>query len=398
MGFFKRLFSADYRAAVAAEAGGDFELAAERYALAGYREAAVRVHLARATRAQTRADEISALRDALHWAEEGTGERHHVVRALGHALLVKSRAEGVATDRDRERVREAALLLIEAGEHRAAGEAFESLGDEAAAAAAYRHGGLLELMEQSMGRDEDRQGRARQVRQSFADYELQLRGGARDDALAAIRRCVEAAEDSAEYRRLQDQLESRLIAGGRVALQLRRGERITLAALPRVVIGRDPLCEVVLRSAGVSRRHAEIEAEPDEAGGLRFAVRDAGSRNGTRLGGLPLAGSVPLRGTGGFALSDDCAIEFTADADLLVLRIERGLDRGAAALLGATGRPISLARFGCAVDVRFERGRPILVHPPGQPLILNGERLMAGDVQLLHRDHVTVGGHEIEVE
>ena len=397
MGFFKRLFSADYRAAVAAEAGGDFELAAERYALAGYREAAVRVHLARASRAQTRADEISALRDALHWAEEGTGERHHVLRALGQALLVKSRAEGVATDRDRERVREAALFLLEAGEHRAAGEAFESLGDEGAAAAAYRHGGLLDLMEQSMGRDEERFDRARAVRQSFADYELHLRGGARDQALAAIRRCVEAAEDSAEYRRLQDELESRLIAGGRVALHLRRGERVTVAALPRVAIGRDPLCEVVLRSAGVSRRHAEIEVEPD-GGGLRFAVRDAGSRNGTRLGGLPLAGAVPLGGAGSFALSDDCAIDFTAEADLLALRIERGLDRGAAALLGAVGRPISLGRFGCAIDLRFDGGRPVLIHPPGQPLVLNGERLMAGDVQLLHRDHVTVGGHEIEVE
>jgi hypothetical protein len=295
-------------------------------------------------------------------------------------------------------VREAAIFLLEAGEHRAAGEAFESLGDEGAAAAAYRHGGLLDLMEQSMGRDEERVDRARAVRQSFADYELHLRGGARDDALAAIRRCVEAADDSAEYRRLQDELESRLIAGGRVALNLRRGERITVAALPRLVIGRDPLCELVLRSAGVSRRHAEIEVEPEAAGGLRFAVRDAGSRNGTRLGGLPLAGAVPLGGAGSFALSDDCAIEFTAEADLLSLRIDRGLDRGATALLGAVGRPISLGRFGCAIDLRFDRGRPILVHPPGQPLVLNGERLMAGNVQLLHRDHVTVGGHEIEVE
>ena len=36
----------------------------------------------------------------------------------------------IATERDRERVREAAELLLEAGEHRAAGEAYESLGDD----------------------------------------------------------------------------------------------------------------------------------------------------------------------------------------------------------------------------------------------------------------------------
>jgi len=394
VGFFKRLFSADYRAAVAAEASGDYELAAERYALAGHRDAAVRVHLARASRAQTRADEITALRDALHWAEEGGGERRRVVRSLGRALLVKSRAEGVATERDRERLREAAALLLEAGEHREAGEAYESIGDEAAAAASYRQGGLLDLMEQSLQRDEDRTARERELRESFADYELHLRGGARDAALDAIRRCVTVADGNAQYRRLLDELESRLVASGRVALQLRRGERVTLAAVPRLAIGRDPQCDVVLRSAGVSRRHAEIEVSGG-GDGLRFALRDAGSRNGTRVGGLPVAGSVPLAGEGSFALSDDCAVEYAAGRDLLTLRIERGLDRGTLALLGGEGRPISLASVGLPAELRFERGRPILVHPRQAPLVLNGERLMAGDVQLLHRDEIAFGASQI---
>ena len=400
MGFFKRLFSADYRAAVAAEAAGDFELAAERYALAGHREAAVRVHLARASRAHTRADEIAALRDALHWAEEGTDERRRAMRALGQALLVKSRAEGVATERDRERVREAAMLLVEAGEHRAAGEAFEALGDDGAAAAAYRHGGMLDLMEQSLLRDEERSDRERELRQAFADYELHMRGGARDAALEAIRRCVAAADGTAEYRRLHDELESRLVTGGRIALNLRRGERLAVAALPRLAVGRDPQCDLVLRSAGVSRRHAEIEVEVGAAGdgpALRFALRDAGSRNGTRVGGLPIAGAVPLTGSGSFALSDDCAIEYTAGRDLLTLRIERGLDRGTVALLGAEGRSIPLAIVGLEVDLRFDRGRPILLHPRSGSVVLNGERLMAGDVQLLHRDEIAVGACEIEV-
>jgi hypothetical protein len=401
MGFFKRLFSADYRAAVAAEAAGDYELAAERYALAGHRDAAVRVHLARASRAQSRADEITALRDALHWAESGTAERRRAVRALGHALLHKARAEGVATERDRDRVREAAQHLLEAGEHRAAGEAFESIGDEGAAATAYRHGGLLDLMEQSMSRDEERSARERELHEAFADYELHLRGGARDAALTAIRRCVAAASGTnAEYRRLLDELESRLVAGGVVTLHLRRGERITLGALGRVAVGRDPMCDVVLRSAGVSRRHAEIEiaGEGENGAGLRFSLRDAGSRNGTRLGGMPIAGSVPLHGEGSFVLSDDCAIEFNAGPELLSLRIERGLDRGTVALLAAEGRPIPLASVGPEIEVRFERGRPILVHPRGSELVLNGERLMAGDVQLLRGDEIALAGCEIEVQ
>src|SRR4051812_50086324 len=64
----RRMFSADYRAAVAAEAAGDVELAAERYALAGEYAGAVRMHLARAARSPTRNGELGALRDALRWA------------------------------------------------------------------------------------------------------------------------------------------------------------------------------------------------------------------------------------------------------------------------------------------------------------------------------------------
>src|SRR5262249_46482278 len=66
--FFRKVFSADYRAAVAAEAAGNVDLAAERYALAGEHAGAVRMHLARAARAPTRQAELGALRDAMRWA------------------------------------------------------------------------------------------------------------------------------------------------------------------------------------------------------------------------------------------------------------------------------------------------------------------------------------------
>jgi len=66
--FLRRVFSADYRAAVAAEAAGNVDVAAERYALAGEFGSAVRMHLARAARAATRPAELAALRDAVRWA------------------------------------------------------------------------------------------------------------------------------------------------------------------------------------------------------------------------------------------------------------------------------------------------------------------------------------------
>jgi len=394
--FLKRLFSADYRAAVAAEAAGDLELAAERYALAGHREAAVRMHLLRADRAPSRADEIAALRDALHWAPDGSPERRRASRALGAALLVKCQAEGIATDRDRHRVREAAELLLESGDYRGAGQAFELIGDQGGAARAYRLGGLVDLMEQALSRGEERLERQRELREAFADYELHLKGGARDQALAALRRCVAAADRPAEYRRLLDDLESRLVAGGRVVLQLRRGERITVTATPRVSLGRDPLCDLVLRSAGVSRRHAEIEVERSP-GGARFTLRDAGSRNGTLIGGLPVAGAVPLSGGGSFALSEDCSIDFEADGDRLALRIERGLDRGQRAIVTLEGVAVPLPDLSPHAALRFERGRPFLLRGEEPSVSLNGERLAVGDIQLLHGDHLTVAACEIEV-
>jgi hypothetical protein len=398
VGFFKRLFSADFRAAVAAEAAGDLELAAERYALAGHRDAAVRVHLARADRAGSRADEITALRDALHWSPLGSPARRRVARALGAALLVKCKAEGIATDRDRQRVREAAGLLLEAGDHRAAGEAYELIDDESGAARAYRQGGLLDLMEMALSRGEGRLDRQRELREAFADYELHLQGGARDAAALALRRCVAAADSPAEYRRLLDDLESRLVTGGRLALQLRRGERITVTATPRVSLGRDPLCDVVLRSAGVSRRHAEIEVGAGaDAGGSPFAVRDAGSRNGTLLAGLPIEGAVPLDGNGSFALGEDCIIEFTAGRDVLALRIDRGLDRGQRVIVTSEQVVAPLPEIAPTAALRFERGRPILLRE-GTPVTLNGEPLAVGDIQLLHGDQLRVGACDLEVE
>ncbi len=59
MTFWKRMLSADYRAAVAAEAAGNVDAAAERYGLAGDRAGAVRMHVARAERASDRAAAIA---------------------------------------------------------------------------------------------------------------------------------------------------------------------------------------------------------------------------------------------------------------------------------------------------------------------------------------------------
>jgi tetratricopeptide (TPR) repeat protein len=393
--FFKRLFSADYRAAVSAEAAGDLELAAERYALAGHHEAAVRMHLARAERASSRAEEIAALRDALHWCAEEDEQRAEVARALGLALYGRARAEGIATERDRDRVREAAELLEEGDEFLTAGQAWESVGDDPRAVHAYSRGGLVDRMEEVLARDEQRADRDRQLRQAFADYEMHLRSGARDMARDALQSCVELADNKGEYRRLLDKLDSALITGGRAVLRVRQGERVAVCSASSLLIGRDALCDLALRSGGISRRHAEILAADDG-----YRLRDAGSRNGTLIGGMPITRPVPLEGSGHFGLGDDVEIayEVTGEPPLLSLHIESGLDRGSRLLAAPASAPIELATVGLPVQVVFRDGRPLLT--PVRPevrVLLRGEPVGGGLVQLLHGDQLSIDGAEVDV-
>jgi tetratricopeptide (TPR) repeat protein len=390
VGLWERLFSSDYRVAVAAEAAGDLELAAERYALAGHPDEAARIHLARAERARSRHDEIAALRDAVHWAEGDI--RRRAERALGLGLMAQARAEAVATDRDRKRVREAAVLLEAAGDHRAAAEAFELAGDSEAAAAALRAGGHVHLLEDALDREAERGAREREVREAWADFEVAERGGERDAAITALRRCVAAADDRAEARRRLDDLEARLLAGWRVELALRGGGRIIASGAPRLVMGRDALIDLPLRSAGVSRSHAEIRRGEDGA----YLLADLGSRNGTRVGGLPIAAPLRLGESGRFALGDGCELDYrAADGGLLALSIERGLDGRTTVYLAPPDARIELQPHGLAAALGFRRGRPILI--PAAEVVLNGERLVRVEVQLVRGDQIAIDGVELEV-
>jgi tetratricopeptide (TPR) repeat protein len=400
LSFWKRLFSADYRAAVSAEAAGQLEQAAEHYVLAGEPIEAARVHLARADRADSRNAEIDALRDALHWAGEHGSLRARTQKALGRALLARARDEGIATTRDRQRVREAAELLMAGGDCATAGEALESIADFQGAARAYSEGGLVERMEALLARDQANFDRERTLRDAFANYEMHMRLGDRDAARDALQQCLEATDRPAEYRRLLDELESRLITGGRIVLQRRQAPALTAVAVDRVELGRDPLCELPLRSGGVSRRHAAVTvASPTET--PRFHLHDLGSRNSTLVGGLPVQGSVPLTESGFFDLGEHCRLEFEIRGapPHLVLRVSQGLDQGQLLVATGPGEAVDLQSLvGPAVRLGFRRGRPFLTKAAGATrLLLNGELVAHGEIQLIHGDLLVVDGLEVEV-
>jgi hypothetical protein len=390
--FLRRMLSADYRAAATAEAGGDVELAAERYALAGDHAGAVRMHLARAARAGSRTAELAALRDAVRWAGDDPALRPRAAAALGRALWEAARAEGIATERDRARVREAAELLVIGNHHALAGEALEAIHDHVAAAAAYSAGGLVEKLEAALAHDDLVRDAARAEADAFAGYQTAMRLGRRDDARGELVRAIGAAAAPADYRRLLDQLDAQLLVAGRVELRRRGKPLIVACAAPRVVLGRDPLCDLALRAGGVSRQHAELEVTADA-----FLVRDLDSRNGTQLAGLPLAGKVPLAGAGQLGLGDECALDFEVAGGVCVLRVRGGLDRGVALIAGPPGHPLALAALGCGLEITFQRGRPLLRRGACQAVTFNDEPLGDVHVQLIRADRLIADGDEIAI-
>jgi hypothetical protein len=391
--FFRRVFSSDYRAAVAAEAAGNVDLAAERYALAGEHEGAVRMHLARAARAPSRHAEIAALRDALRWAGEDAELRKRAAKALGRALWENAKAEGIATERDRGKVREAAEMLAAGDDHATAGEALETIGDLQAASSAYSAGGLVERMEAALTKEDERYTKQREESDAFASYETHMRVGRRDDARVELTRAIASAGDKAgEYRRLLDQLDTSLLTAGKVELRRRGKPAIVGCAAAKIVLGRDALCDLALRAGGVSRQHAEIEHAADG-----FQLRDLDSRNGTSLAGLPLVGKVPLAGSGRFGLGDELSIDFESSGGTLILRVATGLDRGVALIAGSDGARLDLTPLGVGLDVMFVKGRPMLGRGSCKDVRFNDEPLGDLRVQLIRGDRIVADGDEIDV-
>jgi hypothetical protein len=86
-----------------------------------------------------------------------------------------------------------------------------------------------------------------------------------------------------------------LVAGPDTRL-LAAGESLVIRLEPRragteVRLGRDASCDLVIDDATLSRVHLVFR----QAEGGRWAVRDAGSRNGSKIDGVPLGeGAVPI--------------------------------------------------------------------------------------------------------
>jgi hypothetical protein len=408
--FFKRMFSADFRRAVAAEAAGDYAEAARAYALAGERVKVAEMHLLRAERAPSPAAKLHELRAAIRWAEADDADGTKARRRIARALFNWARASAIVGDPEKIVVRDAAQLFIDIGDFPSAGECYELIGDEFAAAEAYQKGGDVERLETVLAREEQRRKRDTRVHDAFEEYKLALAGGERDRALEAIRLCAESPlpppaigtrsgldqnehmRDRASYQRLREELEGKLIADGRVALAAgavgHTRARHYVGSFP-LVMGRDASCQLALRDVGISRQHAHIVAHDDGS----FALCDRDSKNGTTLAGVRVTtgGELPLVAEGDIGLGELCVIHFAHRGETLILEVTRGLDRGLSLVAGRSA--LDVEGVG---ELMFIDGRPRLSPIGGRLLYLNGVHVSAG-IQLIRGDVIELGEQRLEV-
>ena len=92
------------------------------------------------------------------------------------------------------------------------------------------------------------------------------------------------------------------------------GKRYRLEA-GRTVIGRHPMCGIVLDAPSVSRQHAAVTIDGDEA-----SIEDLGSRNGTFIGDRSISGRRPLR-DGDRVVVGNQRLRFSSNAPLTVERL-----------------------------------------------------------------------------
>jgi FHA domain-containing protein len=400
--FFKRMFSADFRRAVAAEAAGDYAEAARAYALAGERVKVAEMHLLRAERAPSPAAKLHELRAAVRWADADDIESKNARRRIARALHNWARSSAVVGDTEKQVVREAAQLFVEVGDFPAAGECLEFVGDEFAAAEAYQKGGDVDRLENVLAREEQRRKRDSRIHDAFEEYKMSLTSGERDRALEAIRQCAEAPlpagvkdqtefmRERASYQRLREELEARLIADGMVLLRAgavgHTRERRYVGSFP-LLLGRDAACQLPLRDAGISREHCALVAADDGS----FALRDCDSKNGTTLGGVRIAGTLPIAGSGEIGIGELCVVRYAVAGETLTLEVTRGLDRGLRAV--ASRGALDVEGAG---ELLFIDGRPRLSPVGGRLLYLNGVHTGAA-VQLIRGDVVELGEARLEV-
>lgn len=381
MSLFRRIFGSSFRRARRAEGRGDYRDAAAHYVDAELPEDAARCLLLLAARTEDQRERVNAFRDALHWLPEDHPQRTEIEGRLGLTILDGVRDQETLTSSEKRQVEEAALLLERAERPGDAAQAYGLLGRQDEVARCLQASGDVEKLEELLEESGDESTRKRKVGRALSDHAMSMKVGARREALSALRRAADLAPEDPDLLPKLRRLEGRKPALNH--LRLRVGDtEIKLVHAERATLGREG--DFVVRGASVSREHARVGLGPESV-----VVEDLGSRNGTLVSGIPVAGDITLEGDAEIGLGDMVRVRLRPRSSHLDLEVLGGLDRGLRGVLG-TG---TLAVPGCDATLSFPGGWPTLL---AEEVELEGTRVVA-EVELLVGDRLEVSGVALEV-
>jgi hypothetical protein len=285
-----RPFSGKGRAAAAArkaEARGELAKAAELYVEADLPEEAARVMVLRGDaeiEPRTRLAHYTQARAAAPSghpvAQEARKKRAELVMAMAGDSALSALAQN--------EVLAAAAELEELGEEQLAAKAYAMCGDTEGEARALARAGDVEKLEDLLSLQQGKEREARRRADASAEIELLAASGRRREALAAAEQQARMRGDDLAARERAQSLRGRR-AEGPLARMLVNGVPLPLVLGHEVVIGRTEGA-LMVSSTAVSRRHVRLARDQE---GTAY-VEDLGSRNGTQLHGMAIAGKLPI--------------------------------------------------------------------------------------------------------
>jgi len=402
MSLLKKLFSTDYRRAVALEGAGQYREAAERYLLAGEREGVSRMHRFLARGATDPWVRVDALRKALDFApgeeEEGGGARVAMEGELARALVQLVEHSGVMDRRDRGLLQEAVELYQKLGMDEEAGEVLERLGFVARAAEAYQAAGNIGRMEEMYRRAETADVGQAEFDRAWDACEFARMVGDHLGEIEALTRCVEVRPADAGLLASLEEVRRRLPKAGRLTLGSGAGSWVLVGG-DAVTLGREEDCGVMLLESGVSRRHARLS---QRGGGV--VLEDLGSTHGTHVGGVKVRQALPLGGEGEFRLGQSAVLRYgLAEGGLpMTLTVASGPLKGqlfvwAQELLTTGIPPAEPAWMPAGLALRFERGYWHLAPEASVGEVRVNGREVTSATLLRLGDEVSVDGASVRV-
>ncbi len=384
MSWFRRTFSSAYRRARRAEGRGEYREAAALYAEADAPEEAANALLFAAARATDLESRIAAYQDALRWLPAVHPRRVEVEGRIGLAILDEAQRKGARNPEERARLADAAAHLERAERWSEAATAWELLERTEDLARCLQQAGDVERLEALLEHNTENARQERALRRLVSEHEMAMAVGARVEARDALQRAIALDPSDRALAEMLRSLEARFLPPGRLVLRI-DGAEVAFVEGTKVVLGRD--ADVTVRGTSVSRRHVELAFSREAV-----IVRDLGSRNGTLLRGLPIAGELRLHGESEIGLGDDATVRVELRDEALRLTVLSGLDRDRVAWVG----PGPLRASALRATVRFDGGHATLLADAGARCTLAGQVVVA-PIAVLRGDVLEIDGHRVEV-